>query len=41
MFSPKETEQLEELETDGRIRVHRNIKKLDEIFLNGPIWHVM
>jgi hypothetical protein len=41
MLSPKHTEQLEELETGGRIRVHWNLKKLDEVLWNGPFWHVI
>jgi hypothetical protein len=41
MFSPQEREPLEELETDGRIRVNWNLKKLNEALWNGPIWHVI
>ena len=40
-FSAKERDHLEELGTNGSIRVHWNLNKLDESLWNGLIWHSM
>jgi hypothetical protein len=38
-LSRKQSEHLEEMRADGRIRFHRNMKKLDYILWNGLIRH--
>jgi hypothetical protein len=38
-FSPKEKDHLEELGTDGSIRVYWYLNKLDESLWSGLIWH--